>query len=173
MSVPLVALLLGSFALLFALAAWQWVRVVVGAFRWAASVFFPPASCAACEDSGWLRAVGDPEGDRVDAWYPCRFCASGHGAPSPDNRPKAGPGSGSHPEGAQRPPTQEGVDGRGGVGYPARHYLLDLGSFVAFGAALAPDFESFFGGFATAVAAGGVLLIAVVVVMAVRRLTSF
>jgi hypothetical protein len=97
----------------------------------------------------------------------------GAGAPSPDRQHITGPGSGSHPEGAQRPPTQEGVDGRGGVGYPARHYFSAGFVPVVFGVAMEPDFESFFGGFATAVAAGGVLLIAVVVVIAVRRFTSF
>lgn len=37
----------------------------------------------------------------------------------------------------------------------------------------APDFASFFGGLEAAVATGGVLLIACVVVLAVRRLTAF
>ncbi len=137
MSVLVVGLLTAVFVGALVLAAFEWVRVVVGAFRWAEALF------------------------------------KAHGAPSPDSQPIADPGSGGHPQGAQRPPTKEGVDGRGGIGYPARHYLLDVGSFVALGVALDPDFESFFGGFATAVAAGGVLLIAVVVVMAVRRFTSF
>jgi hypothetical protein len=41
-----------------------------------------------------------------------------------------------------------------------------------FASALQPDFDAFFGGLQAAVAAGGVLLIAVVVVMAIRRLVS-
>jgi hypothetical protein len=39
--------------------------------------------------------------------------------------------------------------------------------------ALQPDFDAFFGGLEAAVATGGVLLIAVVVVMAIRRFVSF
>lgn len=39
--------------------------------------------------------------------------------------------------------------------------------------ALQPDFDAFFGGMEVAVATGGVLLIAVVVVMAIRRFVSF
>jgi hypothetical protein len=42
-----------------------------------------------------------------------------------------------------------------------------------FATALEPDFESFFGGLEAAVAAGGIFVIALVVVLAVRRLTSF
>lgn len=115
----------------------------------------------------WARAVVGSL-----RWFLRELSAlSGHGAPSPDSQPKVGPGSVSHPKGAKRPP--QGVDGRGGVDYPARHYLLDVGGLAVFAVAIDPDFESFFGGFATAVAAGGILLTAVVVVMVVRRFTSF
>jgi len=41
------------------------------------------------------------------------------------------------------------------------------------GTAMDPDFDAFFGGLEAAVAAGGVVVIALVVVLAVRRLTSF
>jgi hypothetical protein len=44
---------------------------------------------------------------------------------------------------------------------------------VPFATALEPDFESFFGGMEAAVAAGGIAVIALVVVLAVRKLTSF
>lgn len=113
----------------------------------------------------WVRFVVS-----VLAWVVRQF--AGHGAPSPDRQPKAGPAPGRNPKGAKRPP--KGVVDRGGVGYPARHYFT-AGTPVVFlfGVAMEPDFESFFGGFTTAVAAGGVLLIAVVVVMAIRRFTSF
>jgi hypothetical protein len=46
-------------------------------------------------------------------------------------------------------------------------------AFVPIGVAMQPDFDAFFGGLEAAVAAGGVLVIALVVVLAVRRLTSF
>jgi len=39
--------------------------------------------------------------------------------------------------------------------------------------ALEPDFDSFFGGIEAAVAAGGIAVIAVVVVLAIRRFVSF
>lgn len=44
---------------------------------------------------------------------------------------------------------------------------------ILFASALQPDFDAFFGGLEAAVAAGGVLLVAVVVVMAIRRFVSF
>lgn len=39
--------------------------------------------------------------------------------------------------------------------------------------ALQPDFEAFFEGLQVAIATGGILLIAIVVVMTVRRMVSF
>jgi hypothetical protein len=39
--------------------------------------------------------------------------------------------------------------------------------------ALQPDFEAFFGGMEAAILGGGICVIAVVVVMTVRRFTSF
>lgn len=39
--------------------------------------------------------------------------------------------------------------------------------------ALQPDFDAFFGGLEVAIAAGGVLVIALVVVLAVRRFIAF
>ena len=44
---------------------------------------------------------------------------------------------------------------------------------IPLAAALQPDFDAFFGGLEAAVAAGGVLLIACVVVLAIRRFVSF
>lgn len=43
---------------------------------------------------------------------------------------------------------------------------------LPFGVALQPDFEAFFGGFEAAVVAGGVVLVAVVVVTAIRRMVQ-
>jgi hypothetical protein len=139
MSSVILVLVVVAFAVLLCFLAWQWVRIVLGVFR-------------------WLSA------------------ASGQGAPSPDSRPIAGLGSGSHPKGAKRPP--EGVDDPGEVGYYNRPPRVsfrrsDAPAFLLFGVALKPDFDSFFGGLEAAVAAGGVVLVAVVVVMTVRRFTSF
>jgi len=52
--------------------------------------------------------------------------------------------------------------------------MIDLAasSAVPFAAALDPDFDAFFGGLEAAVLAGGIVVIALVVVLAVRRLTS-
>ncbi len=81
---------------------------------------------------------------------------------SPNTRPKDSRRSVSQgPQG--RPP--EGVDER-----VAGVYVLTVPLLAA---AEAPDFDAFFGGLEAALAAGGVLVICLVVVLAVRRLTSF
>lgn len=49
---------------------------------------------------------------------------------------------------------------------------LEIFSLIPAGVALQPDFDAFFGGMEAAVVAGGIVVIALVVVLAIRRLTS-
>jgi hypothetical protein len=125
--------------------------VVLAALEWG-------RFCARCYVAlaGWMRSVG----------------------PAPHTRDRAGDG-GVGQDAKHRPP--EGVDGPRSGGYvqpPAvdfarRDYHLFALAAVPFGTALQPDFDAFFGGLEAAVAAGGVLLIACVVVVAIRRFVSF
>lgn len=135
------------------LAAWEWARVVASAYEYFCRVLGVPQERAPkARSPRWFSAR--PLLGRASTWL-SRFRrrrSSVRKAPPPPSNP---------PSHDTSPPV---------VDFGRSDYKLVA---LPVAVALDPDFDSFLGGVEAAVASGGILLIAVVVVMAIRRLVSF
>jgi len=135
------------------IAAWEWARIVASAYE----VF--------------CRWLGVPQ-DRAPQARSARWSFP---------RPLLGRGSRLSVKGLRRRKAKVRKDPAPPPNPPSHDLsppVVDFGrrnypAVALFAVALEPDFDSFFGGIEAAVAAGGIAVIAVVVVLAIRRFVSF
>ena len=157
------------------LAAVEWGRFCACSYlsvlRWLSSL---DHRAAKPRDAQWLSRsplLGDRSTPAVE---PSR----GPAASRPDSRPSSLESPHSSPPPARRTADPESAGSEPfrdppHVDFARRDYHVAALAALPLGAALQPDFDAFFGGLEAAVAAGGVLLIACVVVLAIRRFVSF
>jgi hypothetical protein len=176
-----VILLLVALGAAVLLAAWEWGRFCARCYlslaRWASSLDKRAAKPRSARSFLRSPLLGDRSSSSVEG-------SRGPEHPRPDQPPSSPEPPLSSPltAGSTRELDSRGEasDGSSVYDQPPRvdfgrrdYHGIGLLAAVPVGTALQPDFDAFFGGLEAAVATGGVLVIAVVVVMTIRRFVSF
>lgn len=167
MTAPELGLVLGAVAAVLVLAAYEWTRIVVSAYHLGMRHLWPQGARPHTSPIAGAGGTCHPKGAKrppqgVDQSRNGRYGYLEHACLHGCDGLCVWCGC-----------TEDDED-LADVQFPRNDFKLESAlAAVPLGTALQPDFDAFFGGLEAAVAAGGVLLIAVVVVMTVRRFTSF